>query len=446
MANALCPPSTLASASSHPHRHILSAKACAKVFVLAFAVATLSSPLASGFLTLEDQRVRYYYTSGNMAIRDISKQVECHVFSTLYKEDGYLKLAGMLMPNEDRHQGGWQDLFLVMPHEVVKWDPELRVTLHNNSVVPVKVREWHSWSKQVNVEYCIPITFELILRSDKGSQPTTLHVADWEPMPLPQQVEEKPVGQLATVIVYSHIRGQVTSDKIELLHMHIAYHQQSGVNEFWLYATSQQIVDLRASEKLRDVLDLGTLKLIYWPDMLCTKFLDCTESTGHHYKHQILAHNVARLAGIQAHKGLLILDTDEFVVSNVTAINNIALGQEVLQSHAQAVIPRYDSFACGQGENADAVPEISFLKQDSKSFLNQVRTRSRTPHWPIKGKSMIDPGKMAVFGIHMGTPADAHETLWHSQSEVFILHLVNMWAIRVCEDDVEQVPAWNKAA
>lgn len=388
-----------------------------------------------------------------MTVGTVSRPIACHFFLTLYKEHGHLKLLGIMMPNENRHQGGWCNAYLDMPHDIALWNPELRVYLRNDTVVQVKVREWHSWSSHVNVERCLPMTFELMLNTDQGSQPATLHVADWEPMPLPQQVEAKPNQQLEaqpnqqleTVLVYSHIRGEVTADKVSLLYTHMVYHQQLGIKEFWLYVTTQQSADLHASQSLRSVIDSGKLKLIYWPDVFCEEYSDCIESSGHQLKHQILVHNVARLAGTFAHKGLLILDTDEFIVADTTAINDLGFAEQVLQSHAQAVLPRYDSFGCRPGTEADADPDISLLKQDSTHFLDQYRTRSRLPHRGNKGKSLIDPEKMAIFGIHMGQPADIYQTLWQPHTTIYVLHLVNIWVVRRCEEDVEQIPGWNKA-
>lgn len=410
------------------------------------------SQLSSTSFTLEDQRIKYYYISGAMTTGPVSKQVDCHVFLTLYVEHGYVTLIGILMPNENRSQGGYHNWYLEMPPEVVStsWDPQLRVTLLDGSMLNVETRKWHAWAGDpgVNGLRCVPLTFELRVSVDQVSQMTFLQVADWEPMQLPHQVDEPLDTEFQTVIVYAHLRGEVTVDKAILLHTHLMYHHRLGIQEFWLYASYQQIVNLHAFQELKDVIESGTLRLINWPDMFCEEHSDCIESDGHHLKHQILVYNVARLAGIQPRKGLLILDTDEYLVTNAAVISNIScFAQDVLQSYAQVVLPRYDSFTCRNGERDNAVPDINLLRQDSVSFLDHFRTRSQTPYILTKGKSLINAKEMTVYEIHLGREADTHITLWQSESTAYILHLVNLWVIRECEEDipVEDIPAWNRA-
>lgn len=417
--------------------------ACAKMVVL-FVALTLPSLLATSLLTLEDQHVRYQHVNGKMTVGDVSKQMEFHVFLTVYKMEDCLKVVGFVMPNENRNQGGFQDWYLMMPPEAESWSPDVKVILQDKSILDVETRTWHSWSAEAAVERCIPTTFEVSVSLDKEAQPRTLHVADLDPVVIPQQVEEQHVQQSKTVIVYSHIRGQVTSEKVLMLYTHMAYHHHLGVEEFWLYATGQQIDDLYVSQQLRDVLNYGMLKVMLWPDMFCKKHADCIDDDNfHNLKHQILVYNVARMVGARLRKQLLILDTDEFLVSN----SSIAGLEEDLRLHAQVVLPRYDSFTC-RGPSATPTPDISLIQQDPISFLDHFRTRHVVPHGLTVGKSLIDPTKIAVYGVHLGREAGSHTTLWQSQRTAYILHLVNLWVVRRCEDTspVEQIPAWNRVA
>ena len=334
-----------------------------------------------------------------------------------------------------------------MPEDVEHWDVDLRVSLSDNSTQHITTSKWFSWADGTNCRRGVPMTFNLTVNTDKVLQLKTLHVADWDPIRLESNLPELSADhQRGVILVYAHLRGQITQDKVSLLHTHVTYHHKIGVEQFWLYASPHQIAGLLTFQDIQALLQLGTLQLIMWPDVMCEQHSDCTETNGHHYKHQILVYNAAALAGIHARKALLLLDTDEFLVttahgSQMSAVDNLV--QTSLLSHAQAVMPRFDTFTCQKWDD-DTSPDVGYMHKDPKAFLNQFTTRSQSPHPTVKGKSLFFPERIAVYEVHLGATAQPYETCYQSQDVAYILHLVNFWGRRVCASDtpVENILGW----
>ncbi len=401
------------------------------------------------FQELTDQHVHYHYLTGDMLIDENLREMNCHIFLTLYTAADETVLRGFFLPNEHRHQGCHLNLFLSMPEDVESWDPHLRVTFTDNSTKRVATTKWLSWADHTGCRLGVPMTFSLTMNTDKAHQLKALHVADWDPIGLDSDVGQVPSSPKPGVImVYAHLRGQITQDKVSLLHIHVTYHHRIGVEQFWLYASPHQIADLITFQDIQALLESEVLQLIMWPDVFCEHYSDCIETNGHHYKHQILVYNAAALAGIHARKALLLLDTDEFLVvpasgTYMSAVDNLVHAS--LSSHAQAVIPRFDSFTCRNWDN-DSLPDIRYLQSDPESFLNQFTSRSQTPHTGYKGKSLFFPEMMAVYEVHFGVAAQPHKTCYQSQDLAFILHLVNLWSRRVCGSDIpfESIPTWSQ--
>lgn len=397
---------------------------------------------------LRDQHVEYHILTGSVLVGDVVKQLECHVFFTLYIQGETLTLRGFLLPNENRHQGGFREWYLDMPEDVAMWDPHLLVTTMNGSIMHVATDRWVSWAGNFACGLCMPLTFNLDVAVDTSSQLRTLQIADWHPITLPSEVPELHSQRHGVVVVYSHMQGLITFDKVAVLHTHLMYHQQLGVQQFWLYGSHRQIRQLSSFDGLKPLLETNVLQLVHWPDKLCDQFKDCAEAAYHPYKHQILVYNAARLAGIHAQTTLLVLDTDEYLITTTNNAEKRYVGdivQQLLPSHSQLVLTRYGSYTC-RDLQVDVLPDVQLLNEGPATFLNQFRTRSQDPYIPVKGKSMMLPDRMAVYEIHLGVELEQHmrTTLWLPSATAYILHLANLWSIRECQDTehVETIPAW----
>ncbi len=407
-----------------------------------------TSRTSGGYKTLGDQRVSYHHRVGNLTAGALSKQVDCHIFSTLYTQQDSITLLGFLMPNEGRSLGGFPPVFLVKPEEVEFWDPQLRVTMQDDTSYDIPTTKWLLWPEDPELQIrAAPLTFNITM--NKTGQLSMLQIADWDPMPVLTSGEyhQADVGQDGVIMVYSHVSGRITTAIASVLHHHVTYHMQLGVDEFWLYASSQQIADLHLSHALKPVIESGQLKLILWLDGACEHYLDCIDTNDHLYKHQVLVYNAARLAGVHTGKALLIMDADEYLVLNRAAIGNSVscLVQHALQSHAQISFTRYDSFTCQIWQSVGAVPDIHLLEQDPAIFLSHFTNRSKEPYRPNKGKSIVSPKQIALYMIHGGVGADQYTTRWQPSTTAFIMHLVNLWHVRECSDavEVERLPAWT---
>lgn len=395
---------------------------------------------------LRDQHVQHHLLTGAVHVGDVVIHIECHVFLTLYIQGETLTLRGFLMPNENRHRDGYLDWYLDMPEEVASWDPHLLVTTTNGSTVHVATERWRSWAEGITCGLCMPLTFNLNLAVDPACQLVSLQVADWHHITLPTEVPELGGQRHGVAVVYSHMQGLITFDQVAVLHTHLMYHRQLGVEQFWLYASHQQIRRLNTFDGLKPLLETNVLQFIHWPDQLCDQYKDCVETASHPYKHQILVYNAARLAGIHAQTALLVLDMDEYLIMTTDSAHTHLvedLEKQLLPSHAQIVLTRYDSFTC-RDRQIDVHPDIQLLQEGPATFLNQFNTRAQGSFPSAKGKSLVLPDRIAVFEIHLGSEIEQHTTLWLPSTTAYILHLANLWSIRVCQDTVpvESIPAW----